>query len=266
LPRPETQGFTRNIANRLWALLFGRGLVHPLDLHHPANQPSHPELLERLEQWLVDNQYDTRGLLREIALSQTYQRSSILPQGVRELPDDTFAVARLRGMSAEQFSWSVLQSLGRIEGEMSTTEAARQSDTENLVEASSAWKLRAKHYESLERHARSFSMIFAGLPGQPEGDIQCSVDQALYLLNSPNMLSVLQNESNTLLGRLMAIPDGARLAEELYLSVLSRRADADETEEVVQFVEPITAPAERRELLAGLIWGLILSSEFRLIH
>ena len=43
LPRKQTFGFSRNIANRLWALMLGRGLVHPLDMHHPENPPSHPE-------------------------------------------------------------------------------------------------------------------------------------------------------------------------------------------------------------------------------
>ncbi|MEC7557273.1 MAG: DUF1549 domain-containing protein, partial [Planctomycetota bacterium] len=81
LPRKQTTGFSRNIANRLWALMLGRGLVHPLDMHHPDNPPSHPELLERLGQRLEQTDYDIRGLLREIALTRTYQRSSRLPTG-----------------------------------------------------------------------------------------------------------------------------------------------------------------------------------------
>ena len=40
--------FDRNIANRLWAVLMGRGLVQPLDLHNGENPPSHPELLADL--------------------------------------------------------------------------------------------------------------------------------------------------------------------------------------------------------------------------
>ena len=33
----SNDAFNRNIANRLWAHMFGRGLVHPLDLQHPDN-------------------------------------------------------------------------------------------------------------------------------------------------------------------------------------------------------------------------------------
>ena len=40
--------FNENFANRLWAMMMGRGLVHPLDLTHPANPPVQPELLTLL--------------------------------------------------------------------------------------------------------------------------------------------------------------------------------------------------------------------------
>ena len=42
------RAFNENIANRLWAMMMGKGLVQPIDLHHPANPPSHPELLRLL--------------------------------------------------------------------------------------------------------------------------------------------------------------------------------------------------------------------------
>jgi len=266
LPRPETRGFSRNIANRLWALLLGRGLVHPLDLHHPANPPSHPELLERLERYLVDHKYDVKGLLREIALSQTYQRSSVLPDGVRELPDDAFALARLRGLSAEQLSWSILQATGRIEQYFSQIEARRKTAAAMPDEAQPAWKLRLTLLEPLDRQARTLTAVFAGLPGQLEEEFQPVVDQALHLLNSPTMLPLLQDPPSTLLTRLTTINDAEALADELYLSVLSRRPEADELAEVRRLIESSSSPAERREPLLGMVWGLLLSSEFRLNH
>src|SRR5688500_18975059 len=44
----ENDDFRENIANRLWWLLMGRGIVDPLDQRHSANPPSHPELLKLL--------------------------------------------------------------------------------------------------------------------------------------------------------------------------------------------------------------------------
>jgi hypothetical protein len=68
--------FQRNLANRIWAHMFGRGIVHPLDLHHSGNPPVHPELLDALGEGLASLKFDLRNFVREIALSKTYQRSS----------------------------------------------------------------------------------------------------------------------------------------------------------------------------------------------
>ncbi len=42
LSESDKRYFARNLANRLWARFFGRGLVHPLDQMHSHNPPSHP--------------------------------------------------------------------------------------------------------------------------------------------------------------------------------------------------------------------------------
>ena len=71
--------FRRNLANRLWAQVMGRGLVHPVDNHHPANPPAHPQVLALLSDELPKMKYDLRGLLRELLLTKTYQRGCELP-------------------------------------------------------------------------------------------------------------------------------------------------------------------------------------------
>jgi predicted nucleic acid-binding Zn-ribbon protein len=67
--------FNENIANRLWAHLMGRGLVHPVDLHHSGNPPTHPELLKLLGEQFAAGGFRIRPFLRELALTQAYQRS-----------------------------------------------------------------------------------------------------------------------------------------------------------------------------------------------
>ncbi|MFM7159033.1 MAG: DUF1549 domain-containing protein, partial [Planctomycetaceae bacterium] len=72
----ENRRFVRATVNRIWAMLLGRGLVHPLDLDHAGNPPSHPLLLAHLTDQFAANKLDLKWLIREIMLSQTYQRSS----------------------------------------------------------------------------------------------------------------------------------------------------------------------------------------------
>ncbi|MEQ9409829.1 MAG: DUF1549 domain-containing protein [Fuerstiella sp.] len=66
--------FNQNIVNRLWAHMFGRGLVHPVDLHHPDNPATDPELLRTLSERFVAMNFNIRDFLRELALSDVYQR------------------------------------------------------------------------------------------------------------------------------------------------------------------------------------------------
>lgn len=103
---PSVQ-FDRNIVNRMWAHMFGRGLVHPVDLHHSANPPTHPEVLELLAQQFRSHQHDVRWLLREIALTNTWQRSFRLPADSPETSDaqQLADAARKLSESQEEESW-----------------------------------------------------------------------------------------------------------------------------------------------------------------
>ena len=76
--------FSRNIANRLWAHMMGRGLVEPLDFHHASNPPVHPELLDLLAAEFVGMKYDIRKFLRSLALTKTYQRKFEMPVSLQE--------------------------------------------------------------------------------------------------------------------------------------------------------------------------------------
>jgi hypothetical protein len=93
--------FNENLANRLWAMMMGRGLVHPVDLHHPANPPSHPELLGLLGREIAGLKFDVKPFLRELALTKAYQRAIDLPGDVPPLPASvTSELAELRSRSA----------------------------------------------------------------------------------------------------------------------------------------------------------------------
>ncbi|MEX1040250.1 MAG: DUF1549 domain-containing protein [Pirellulaceae bacterium] len=71
----ENEQFRRNIANRVWALVLGRGLVHPTDFHYAENPPVNPELLALLTDDLAQHKFDLHYAVRQIVLSKTYQRS-----------------------------------------------------------------------------------------------------------------------------------------------------------------------------------------------
>lgn len=103
LASPENPYFARATVNRVWARLFGRGLVNPVEDLSPRHAPSHPELLERLAEDFARSGYDVRRLLRLIVNTRAYQRSSKGPAADPAL----FAVASVRPMSLRQIFESV---------------------------------------------------------------------------------------------------------------------------------------------------------------
>ncbi len=231
LPTADNQAFVRNGVNRLWFVLMGRGIVHPLDLFHSGNPPSHPELLDLLSQEFVAHKFDVKWLLREIALSETYQRSSFLPEGVEKVPPESFRTAVEKRLSAEQLLASVLEATGERE-----TEA-----------------LRAKFLKAFSNPAR-----------EPEDEFQASLKAALFVLNDPAVLGLLEPRDGNLADRLRKLPDADQVAEELFLGVLTRMPTAEERALVARQMEK---HMDRREAaLKRLAWALLASTEFCVNH
>src|SRR5262249_20228011 len=88
LTSPDNPYFARAAVNRLWRAMFGRGLVEPADDLRDTNPATHPELLDRLAADFVASGFDIRHTLRQIALSETYGRTSAIVPG--NAADDRF--------------------------------------------------------------------------------------------------------------------------------------------------------------------------------
>lgn len=97
----DNDQFRRNVANRVWMLLFGRGLVHAAEWHHAENPPSHPELLTLLAEELKKANFQLRPLLRELAITKAYQRSCDVPDvGRSTAPSYPELIAQLEAQRA----------------------------------------------------------------------------------------------------------------------------------------------------------------------
>ncbi len=63
--------------NRIWELLFGRGLVKTSeDFGTQADPPTHPDLLDWLAAEFRDSGWDTKALIKTIVTSDTYRQDS----------------------------------------------------------------------------------------------------------------------------------------------------------------------------------------------
>jgi hypothetical protein len=78
----------RVIVNRIWAHLFGRGLVSTVDnLGRMSRPPSHPELLDYLALNFRDGGGSIKKLIRSLCLTHTYGMSSNLSDPAAETRD-----------------------------------------------------------------------------------------------------------------------------------------------------------------------------------
>ncbi len=81
LTSPENPLTARVIVNRIWQHHFGTGIVStPSEFGIMGQEPSHPELLDWLAHYLIDNSWSLKKLHRLIVSSSTYQQRSRFPE------------------------------------------------------------------------------------------------------------------------------------------------------------------------------------------
>jgi hypothetical protein len=228
----DNYGFRENIANRLWWLMMGRGVIDPLDQRHGANPPSHPELIKLLADELMARKYDMKSLLRDIAKSDAYARSSrwSTAGGAKRPEPHTYAVATSKPLSAEQMYHSVLTASGPHAEESFTVPGVEKPVSVNDLKA-------------------KFTKALANPPKEPELEFAPSVKSALFLMNDNAILTLFKPQGKNLVARLVDLKDAGAIADEMYLAMLSRRPTDEEKADV-----------------ADLAWALAGSTEFCLNH
>ncbi len=248
LPADDNRAFARSFVNRFWAVMMGRGIVHPFDLHHTENPPSHPQLLELLTDQFIKQGYDTRWLLRELVLSKTYQRSSLLPESATgAVAEDRFAVALERRLAPEQLLRSMLTTAGELERVTARKDTKDGDDLPTLADLT-----------------KRFEQSFAGEPKEPEIAIEPSLKAALFMRNDVRFLSLFKQREGNLLDRLSRETDETKWIEELFLATLSRPPTKEERDQVAAFMAK--QQATRGQAMGQLVWAMLTSAEFGVNH
>jgi hypothetical protein len=245
---PDNPAFARNAVNRIWAMMFGRGLVNPVDWDHGGNPPSHPELLNLLAAEFVGHKYDVKWLIREMALSKTYQRSSEAANGTTDLPADRYLTAILKPLGPEQLGYALLQATGQ-------TDAERTSLGPKGTEA----QLDAR----LMPRVTVFRGMFSRQPGESQDGFSATLDQTLFMKFNPTIRGMIAVRPGDLADRLAKLTDPDALADELFVSVFSRKPTADERKDVA---DALKGTKDRTVAITELVWAMVASAEFRFNH
>jgi len=229
ITRGDNPWFARAAVNRLWHYFFGLGLIDPVDgLGAADNTPSHPELLGELVRQFVAHDFDLKYLIRAIAGSQTYQRSSRQTRP-RQAEPRLFARAASRALTPEQLYDSLVLATG---------------------------------YRPDPLRAATFLAPFDDPNSQPV-DYQASIQQALMMMNGKLTEEATDPAKGAAVAAVIASRRPlARRIEELYLVTLSRKPRAEETRRLLDYA----SSRDSKQALRDILWSPLNSREVVLDH
>jgi len=254
---PRNAWFTRNIVNRIWAWLLGRGIIHEPDDIRPDNPPSNPALLAYLQEEFISHHFDMKHIYRLILNSRTYQFSSIAPGAVDPKAEANFAFYPLRRLDAEVLIDAVNQITGTSDLYTSAIPEPFTYIPENMPAiALPDGSITSPFLELFGHPARATGM-------ENERVNRTSPTQRMHMLNSSHIQRKLEQGPNL---KKITNPKkkGKEIMENIYLAVLSRFPTDDEVQVAEKYAK--SGVVQGREAWIDLVWALINSDEFLYRH
>lgn len=193
----------RVLVNRVWMYHFGEGLVRtPDDLGNQAGTPSHPELLDYLSTWFMEDYGPTKrgwslkSLHKAIMLSKTYQQSSNTSFRTADMdytkmdPSNSLLWHyNVRRLDFESFRDSLLSMAGTLD------RGTIGGPSVNITQE--PFSMRRAVYGYVDRSNMSDLLMQFDMsnPDQPNTKRTSTIvpQQALFLLNSPFIAEIVQN-------------------------------------------------------------------------
>ncbi len=242
---PANPNLARATVNRLWAIVFGRPLVDPIDDIPVAGEL--PPVLETLAADFTAHHFDLHRLIRIMAATELFHLDSAdtaQSEADAQSEDtwDSFPLTRLR---PEQVAGSIFQA-----GSLPT------------LGPQSPWIVRFAAYTGRNDFVRRY-----GDAGEDEfAPAGGTIPQRLLLMNGQLVRDKTKDDFFNASRRIAEqAPDDQKAVEVAYLTVLTRRPTPDERSHFEGRLAG-TKSQERKERLTDLFWTLINSTEFSWNH
>lgn len=235
---PDNPYLARAAVNRIWAMLFGRGLVNPVDDLGPHNPASHPELLDELTNYFVDTRYDMMNLLRVLCSTEAYSRTSQI-DAASPPPENLFAAMAVKVQTAEQLYDSLSRCLSQNDQQYSPFAGVPMDNRRQafLTRMVSRTTVKTEYDRGLQ--------------------------QALLLMNGGETSEATHLERSSLLMSLEApFLTGQQRIEILYLATLTRFPTETEIGRVEKFIGEGETDDDIKAARADVLWALLNSAEF----
>lgn len=261
LTAKENPFFSRSITNRVWANFFGVGLVEAVDDMRESNPASNEELLAATSDYLKEQDFNLKALMRVILQSAAYQRSS---KPLPENKDEKRFYSRYypRRMMAEVLLDAISQ-VTEVPDEFTKYFEPNPQKTDFYPKGTRAIQL----YDS------SVISYFLKTFGRNERMITCECErteeptmvQVLHLSNGDTINNKLKAKESRVTKLLKSKQSDQELIERIYLLCLSRKPTDEEATKLLNILQE-TPDAEKRQVVEDLFWGVLSSREFLFNH
>ena len=250
---PQNSHFSQATVNRIWAHLFGRGIVNPVDDMGGYNKPVSPQLLNQLGRYFVQSDFDMQELMRVILNSRAYQLSSEISEKRAFQEVGCFGRMSLKPLTAEQLYDCLATATGRTDlGSRVNTpiQLSIASNVDRFTDPGRAAFL-SQFRTSLDQRT----------------DYQAGIPQALTLMNGPMIASATSDAPKGILRSLSApFFDDKTRVEKLFVATLSRKPTDQEQKRYAEFFNSQPATAKKSETVGDVLWVLLNSAEFTMNH
>lgn len=256
LIRPGNPWFAKSMVNRIWFWLMGRGLIHEPDDIRDGNPCVNPALLSYLEREFVQSGYDMKHMFRLILGSQTYQQSAI-PRSDHPDAGKLFAHYIVRRLDAEVLfdAFRVLGGQGELYQSPAPEPFTFFPEYKRTVDLSDG-SITSQFLEKFGRPGRDTGT-------EMERDNSFSVDQSMYLLNSSEVQTRIQNSFRLKQIIRSAKRDNDKAIEAVYRMVLTRPPTRQEVTIALAYPGIRNGQPSAYE---DLVWALINTKEFLYRH
>ena len=248
----------RVIVNRVWAHLFGRGLVATVDnFGRVGSAPSHPGLLDYLADRFIQQGWSIKQLIRRLVLTSTYQATSVPSQAAASADPENILLQHMpvRRLEGEVIRDSLLAISGRFDPRalgpsIDVYYAFAKGKTKgDRVKGPLDGYGRRSVYQEIRRNAHNpFLEVFdQPKPSSTRGtrDATNVPAQSLTMLNSPLVNSQAQHWAQ----RLAASAEPASVAvESMFLNALGRPPDPLELDRSLGYLGDNAGAAEWADL------------------
>lgn len=232
----------RVMVNRVWLHHFGEGLVDtPSNFGKTGSLPSHPELLDDLTVWFMDQGWSLKELHRQIMLSATYQQTSKVELTEAQKKDDPknrlLSYFNRRRLEAEVYRDALLAAGNNLD----TTASGPSGDIDD------ASFQRRGIYATVSRHKLSTFLQSYDFPDPAIHAARRSKTttplQQLFVLNSPFVRQQAQHLAKRFEGE-----SSEQRIDSVYQLLFSRPATQRETQIGLQFIERVGRTDESQQL------------------